>query len=813
MVSRKSLFVLSVGALIFLAPGLFAQVGAGGDRIYSPLTAETFHRVAREVSTDAVSDKDPAAEAMAFLNAAMDLDPRATYLHEDILPLGLQSGGAEDLDRLYGVFRNYITETSNFEILRQAVRSMLSAANSRQDREDLLRRLIAVAGTKNPVLASELAAEYGQLSFEKGDFENARNNFAQAYNYNKYNQLAFSRLDELARKEDQTQEPAVYASNLRRAININPLSMEAVLGFAQYCEQVGVYDVAAKTYEYAADLFGHVSPDKALPASIYLPWALMSYNTPRLRAKCLDAAARIRRSGRFDIRMEALAGSAAGKIGYIELSKDIFANAGRQAAQMLGAEAVSPEVTALELGWFYSFANPNKEQALAWANRAFSADPNVPGAKAIFAHVLAMQGEYDLAGEYVAGIENDQIAQLTKAMVQLSEKKTSEAVETLKAAVAMDPVSLVAQKAKALLAENGSDYILPTSPEIIKVELKKEFGEKIISRFRPARNIFSVKLNLGGSDYSYGNEFDADLVITNKSPNPIIVSDSGIFKGNIRVDAVVSGDIMQEIRQLISKKAVPSVPIEPGHYASIPLDLMTGKLRRLLLTFPQASVDVEFTVYLDPVLDATGEPTNSLKDIEPIRNVITREGVNLSRQYFMQRLDTLTRGQEGQKNRAVQLFAGLLVERDLMTRSGSLYRYIRVERPILVDAVNHGLTDANWKVKVQAMEALGLLSGSLDFELTRAVSSNLSDEHWPVRMMALYTLSKSPGNGFGQVLDWSAKYDSQGHVRRLAIALGGQGTPAATPAEEGTPPPAEDSGVEGSNTAVGGSDAGNDAIK
>ncbi len=803
MVSKKSLFVLSVGVSIFLVPSLLAQRSPRGERIYSPLTAETFHRIAREVSTDAISEKDGAAEAIAFLNAAMDLDPRATYLYEDMLLLGSQSAKVEDFGRFYGVFRKYMAKTSNFEVLRQAVRYLLSTADTREEREGLLVRLIAVARVKNPVLASELSAEYGQLAVEKADFENARKSFEQAHYYNKYNQLAFARFDELLRKDDQALTPAAYASNFRRAIDINPLSMDAAFAFARYCEQVGVYDVAAGAYNYAADLFEHLSPDRNMPASIYLPWALMSYNTPRLRTKCLDAAARIRQSGRFDIRMEGLAGSAAREMGNIELSKEIFQKAGRQAAQMLGTEAVAPQVTALQLGWFYSFANPNNEQALAWANRAFSADPNAPGAKAIFAHVLAMHGQYDLAGEFVAGIENDQIAQLTKAMIQLSEKKTSEAIETLKGAVAMDPVSLVAQKAKALLAENGSDYILPTSPEITRAQLKKEFGEKIISRFRPARNIFSVKLNLGGSDFSYGNEFDADLIITNKSPNPIIISDAGMFKGNIRVDAVVSGDIIQEIRQLISKKAVPSLPIEPGHYASIPLELMTGSLRRLLLSFPQASVEVEFIVYLDPVLDAAGEPNNSFKDIEPIRNVVKREGVNLTRQYFMQRLDTLAHGQEGQKNRAVQLFAGLLVERDFMARSGSLYRYIRVERPILLDAVKRGLTDANWKVKVQAMEALGLLSGSLDYELTRAVSSNLSDDHWPVRMIALYTLSKSPGDGFGQVLDWSAKYDLQGHVRSLAIALGGRGTPS----------PTENPGDNGSNASASGADAGNDATE
>ena len=780
MVSKKCLFVLSVGVSIFLAPGLFAQPGTGGERVYSPLTAETFHRIAREVSSNAISEKDAAAEAMVFLDAAMELDPRATYVYEDMLALGSQSAEAEDFGRVYSVFGRYISRTSNFEVLRQAVRYMLLTADSREQREQLLLRLISISVKVNPVLTSELMAEHGQLAIEKGDFKNARTSFEQAYFYNKYNQLAFARIEELLGKEGQALPPAAYAINLRRAISINPLSIEAALGFARYCEEVGVYDVAAEAYEYAADLFEYLSSEVDLPASIYLPWSLMSYNAPMLRVKCLDAAARVRQSGRFDIRMEGLAGIAAGEMGNIELSENIFEKAGRQAAQMLGSGAVAPQVTALQLGWFYSFANPNNERALAWANRAFSADPNTPGTKAVFAHVLASHGQYDLAGEFVAGIENDQIAELTKAMVQLSEKKTDEAIETLKAAVAMDPASLVAQRAKTLLAENGSAFILSTSPEMVGAQLKKEFGEKVISRFRPASDIISVKLNLGGSEFSFGSDFDADLVITNKSANPIIVSDQSIFSGNVRVDAVVSGDIKQTIRQLVSKKTVPSVPIEPGHYASFPLDLMTGALRRLLLAFPQASVEVEFIVYLDPVLDASGEPTNALKDFEPVRNIVKRQGIDLTRQFLMQRLDTLAHGQEGQRNRAAELFAGLLAERDFIARSGPLYRYIRVQRPILVDAVKRGLADESWKVKIQAMGALTLFSGSMDYELTRAISSNLSDDHWPVRMMALYTLSKSPGNGFGQVIDWSAKYDSHQLVRNMAIALGGQGPPVPT---------------------------------
>jgi len=767
MVSKKSLSVFLAGLSVAFATALSAAQTMQEGRIYSPITAGIFHKVGRELASGAVDEDNSIARAMVFLNAAAKLDTRTDYLYEDLLLVGSQSAGAGDYAMVSRVLVEYADKTSNFDVVRKAVRFLLSSANSRQDRENLLLKLFADVREKNGALASELLTEYGRLAEEKADIETARNSYEQAYYYNNYNQLA---------KEGKALEPAVYAGHLRRAVDINPLSLDAAFAFAQYCERIGVYDVAAAAYEYTADLFEYLTPEKEMPASIYLPWALTSYNTPRLRAKCLDIAARIRRSGRFDIRIEALAGSAAREMGNKQLSEQIFDKAARRAAEMLGSGTTAPQVTALQLSWFHAFAPSNREEALAWANRAFSTDSDSPDAKAIFAYALTMQGQFDLAGEYIAGLDNNQIARLTKAVVQLSQGKKTEAIETLKSAVGMDPVSLAAQKAKALLAENGSAYIFPASPEVIRARLDKEFGDRVVSPFRPARDILSLKLNLAGSEFSYDSDIEAELVITNKSPNPIIISEDGMFKGNIRVDAVVRGDLTQTIERLVSTKAVPGLPVEPGHYASIPLDLMTGPLRRLLLAFPQASVEIEFTVYLDPVVDADGKPANTLKDIPPVRSVITRDGVNLTRQYLIQRLDTLAHGQEGQRGRAARLFAGLLAERDYMARSGAMYRYNRVERPILLDAVRRGLLDESWKVRIQTMDAVGLLPGPADYQLTRAVSASLSHEQWPARLMALYTLSNSPGEGFDKVLDWSAEHDSSTSVRAMAVALGAKAT-------------------------------------
>ena len=757
-----------------------AQPGAEAESLFSPLTAGTFHKMAYELYGIRDSDEKVMLQAMVLLNAARELDSGTEDFYKDMLIIGSQSAGDGDFDLMFEVFRKYVDDKADFEVVKKAVRYLLGTVDSRQEREELLMRLFTLVRRENSILASELITEIAQLQLEKADKETAANYFQQAYYYNKYNGLAFSRYDELLLKEDKAMEPAAYAINLRLAMDVNPLNIDAVFAFAQYCERTGVYDVAAAAYAYAAQLFKYISPGSDIPASIYLPWSLTSFNTPMLQTRCLDIARQIRQSGRFDIRTEALAALAAKSTGNSALAGDLLKNAGRKAEQKLGTGSVAKDITALQLAWFYSFVQPNTERSLAWANRAFSADPNAPGAKAMFGYALAINDQHDLAQTYVMELGNDQIAALTNAIVQLAKKEKQKAVETLKTAITIDPLSLAANRAKILLVSNGSEYIPKTSPQIISDVLKKEFGENIVGKFLPAGDIFSAKLNLTGSEFSYGSDIKASLIVTNKSPNPLFISDSGIFKGNIRVDARIRGDINRSIPSLISRRVTPSYPVQPGEYVSIPLDLKTGELLRLLPAFPQASLEIEFKVYLDPTLDADGNVSNTLDDIPLVWTVIKRPRVELNRQFLMQRLDALSRGQEGQKIRAAKLFTGLLIEQDFMEKTRPLYRYIRVERPILVDAVKRSVVDKNWKVRVQAIKTLAMWPDRLDYQVTSVVSSSLNDTNWPVRMMALYILSKSQGEEFQLVLDWSAKYDSQQLVRDMSITLGGRGIAVPT---------------------------------
>ncbi|MHC5061599.1 MAG: hypothetical protein ACYTFK_11020 [Planctomycetota bacterium] len=775
--------------LVLVAGVSVCALGAPGSlavqELFSPFNARTFHKLAYELYTAAEPDSKESNQAVIFLDAAINLDTKATYIFPDILNLCSQFVEKDYSTAIDWAFDNYADEKADLEVTKRAVRYLLEKLNSRKEREEKLTSLLKDMEEKNPVLTSELMTQLGLLSAEKGDNVSAANYLSKAYSLNTYNRIAFSKLAEIAEQVGQKVLPVAYAKDLRLAMGANPLNIQAFLDFAQFTEKHQMYYIAAASYEYLAELFKYLYPQKNLPASIYLPWALASYNTPRGQGRCLDLARKVRRDGQFDIVLEAIAARAAQKTGDMAQSRQILEAAGQKAEKMLAQDAQAPTITAEQLGWFYCFGWPDTEKALAWANRAYSANPDAESTKSVFAYALAINKQTQLAAELVADFyDRNQIAALTQAMVQLAGENKTAAIETLKAAVAMDPGSLAGEKANKLLAENGSEYVSSSQPEMILVFLRNQFGERIVPPFSLADKIISTKLSLNGSDFFYGTEFGAKLMITNQSPEPVTISNNGLFKGGIRVDADVRGDIKAHFPNLITKKVRPSQAIEPRYYAAIPLDLMTGELRKLLLTHPQASVEIEFTVYLDPVTGKDGRVRNAINRLEPVKAVAKRPGVIITRNYLMQRLDVLAKGQVGQKLRAAELFAGLLMEQRAMAKSSFSYRLTYVEEALLSDAVRKCLADEDWKVKLQTMAALEPFPGTLDYDLTRIVSENLNDSHWPTRMMALFLLSSFQGDSFKPVLDWTAKYDRSIAVRNMAINLGGQ-----IPQQATQPPP------------------------
>jgi hypothetical protein len=421
-------------------------------------------------------------------------------------------------------------------------------------------------------------------------------------------------------------------------------------------------------------------------------------------------------------------------------------------------------------------------KALDWANKAYSSDPNSATSAAILAYSLVMNEQMEWAKPLIENYERNQIAELALGQIQLAqaeaeqaeekkEEKRKAAIEILKAAIARDPGSLEAERAKEILAQHDAEYIPPAAPGVILEALKSRFGQTIIAEFIGPEKMISVQLNTRGNKFPYDSEFDGTIAITNNSARPLVIGDDGLFTGNIRIDANVSGDLNKHIPNLISVKIQPASPVKPERSIFFPMQLVTGELKQILLGHPQASLDIEFTAYLDPITTDDGKIANRIRSIEPVKAVVKRPAIELTTKYLQNRVHSLTKGQQGQKIKTAQLFIGLLMEQHAMAGREPPYRFRYADwmPTTLKSALLHNLTRDDWVVKAHIIA--GMLPLALDHQLINGVAENLNDTHWPIRMMAMYVLAKKQNQNFGKVLDWAAKYDSNKLVRDMAFAL------------------------------------------
>jgi len=691
---------------------------------------------------------------------------------------------------VYGWLAEYASKTIDLEVAKKAIRYLFDRCDTREQREQILEHMLAELGGKNVVLDSELATLLALLMVEKADFNTAQSLLVRAYLNNKYNKLAFAKLVELA---PEKVSPAVYFEHLRLMLRENPLDIEAALAFAQYAESAHggyLYEIAADAYKYCVDLFDYLYPNEALPPNIYLPWIISNYNTEQNRGRCLQIAERVRSSGRFDILVEVIAGRAAAKIGKTDEADRIFQAAELKAQQLLG-ESRPGGPGAVQLAWFYCFAKQDSLRALDWANKAYSTNSNSAVAAVLLAYALVMNQQFEWAKPLVENYEHNQIADLVQAQIQLAEGQKDAAIETLKAAISKDHSSLAAERAKELLAQQGQQYKPPVDPDYVLSTLRNSFGQALVPDFMSPDKMISVQFS-SSNEFSYGSEFSllGQITITNNFSEPLIITNDSLVNGNIRIDVNISGDLNRKISNLVSLNMGSALSIEPGKSIVVPVRLFTGQLRRLLLSHPQASLNIEFTLYLDPInISQTeqGEIANKLVGVRPAKLVLRRPGIDISSSYLQNRLNSVSTAQASQKINIAELFVGLLKEQHTMAEQGALYRckYADWMPGFLKSALlqESGLllnpAEDEWVVKVHTMAEM--LSLPLDTELMNTIAKNLNHPQWPVRLMTVYLLAKSSENKFDRVLSWAAENDSSRIVRDMAMALIADETQDMTP--------------------------------
>ena len=764
--------------ILFMFAFFYAGEAVAADeqeQLLSPLTATTFYDIGYELYTAKDANFLSAKQAIIFFNAAVSLDSRANYVLPDIINIAWQYPEENFSDAVKLAINEYVDSSTDLEVASKAVGYLLERLNDRERREELLTKLINQFGQKNVMFASDLSAQLGFLKAETADACEAQRYLMRSFAANKYNRLAFAKLAELAETGGEPLPDIVYLQNLRFAVRANPLDFTSAFSFAQYAQAMGLYEPAAAAYEYCVNLFEYLNGTESASPALYRPWMLNCYNA-RQYSRCRQILAQLRDRGVFDVRVEAVAWTAASQSGDEQNAKAILDGIKARAGKILAGRLKASGGELEDFAWFFSFAaDVNSEDMLTWATKAYDADNNSVTAGSLFAYALVKNNQTDLAKSVLEKVGTAaQISAITQAQIA-AEKDANSAINTLKSVIAMNPGTFEAQKAKMKLKELGSEYLPSIEPGVFVTALKSDFGQAFFSEFVPPEKMITLKFSTQGSAFSYGSEIKGSLVIVNNYTEPMVVCPDAMIKGNIRVDARIAGDLTEQVPALIVKTIRPSYEIKPGDALFIPLRLDTGRVKYVLDCHPQAELNLEYTAYIDPQISADGRVKNALA-IKPARLILKRRKLDLNTQYLLQKFDTLKKGHLGQKAKSAQLFAGLLAEQQMFRRTGRpAYRFMYAEPQLLSSALARCLSEDDWILNAQTIAAMQRLK--LDYRLTEAVSAELENPNWPVRLMAVYILAKSQDEKFLPVLSWLAKNDQHPMVKQLAAILSGSVEP------------------------------------
>lgn len=760
--------------LIILAIASVATAGfaAEQDQLFSTLAARTFYDIGYELYNGSNAGFIEAKQAVIFLNVAISLDSRANYVLSDIINIAWKYPEENFSDVVQLALGEYVDRFSDLEITSKAVQYLLERLSSREEREQLLQELLTKYQEKNQFFASDIAAQMGFLKTETANTAESKNYLTRAYLNNKYNKLAFDKLVELVEADGDTLPTISYLEHFRYAVMVNPLDFESAFDFARLAESLGLYEPAAAGYRYCVQLYKYFNPGKKLPVELYRPWMLSCYNAHEV-SLCQQIMEEVRSYGVFDVMVESIAAASAKQSGDEKSSQAILGSIRRRAGRVLAGEVNAPVGELEDLTWFFIFAadanDVNPEDALLLATKAYDADSNSIGAGSFFAYALAESNQIELAKPVIEKVgTGTQASAITKAEILIAEKDTDSAIKTLKSVVEAAPGTFEAQRAKRKLRKLGSAYEPAFDLNMLITALKNDFGQSFFREFISPEKMIMIELKTGGTAFSYGSDIKAELAIVNNYSEPMVICPEAMFKGNIRVDVRVSGDLSEQIDSLIVKTVRPSYEIKPGQAMFIPLQLVTGRLKRIMECRPQADLNLEVIAYIDPQIESNGQVRN-FYGIEPAQAVLKLRKLDINNKYLQQRLDAIKKGHQGQKIKSAQLFAGLLAEQQSQSVAGPKYKFMYAEPQILSSALARCLSEDDWVLKVETMASL--LRLRLDYRLTAALSAELNSRYWPVRLLAIFILAENQGNDFLPVLNWTANNDNSQVVKDMATAL------------------------------------------
>ncbi len=130
-------------AALWLCPVVSAQRSIGDEQLSSPLTAQTFHKIAYELYISSEPASTESKQALFFLNAVSELDERANYILADMLNIATQFTEENYFNAVQYMLKQYIDGGNiDLEVTRRAIHYLLDKLNIREKRAVLLSSIL-----------------------------------------------------------------------------------------------------------------------------------------------------------------------------------------------------------------------------------------------------------------------------------------------------------------------------------------------------------------------------------------------------------------------------------------------------------------------------------------------------------------------------------------------------------------------------------------------------------------------------------------------------------------------------------------------
>jgi tetratricopeptide (TPR) repeat protein len=725
-------------------------------------------------------------------------DPRSASLHVVALLEGARLTAPESPDAYYWLFDLYYRlgrEDTAREALADYVRLAPSdeAARIRLLEFELNRRQTAEerAGylkseLEKPdlprVYASELHRSLAEFHFEQRETKEAAREAEEALRLNPLNVLARRLAYQMFSETEAALQRVETALQL---ISINPSQASVVWDLGEFLDQLSLHHQAQEFYTRAIEIHQRAET-RPVPADFWYRLAV-SYSRSGDWTETRNAAGSALKINENLHLARLLRSTAAEKLDEHEAAKedlDFVANAYRGRLDDVREKHLHDE--AAEIGWFYCYHQPNKEQALKVAELAMEdADPSSL-ARLAYGYALRLNGRSDEAVKTLKPLAGeDQLAAVELARILIARGDKSEAIGVLHKAADLQYTGFAHDMIRDLLAKQGETA--PEAPLNTKVITALErFHREVFDYAKRPGDFLEVSLKFAEDPLPPLGPVLAVFRAENKGPFTISFGEGYMARALVALSANLNGATPAEHKNYLQVLMDSRPVLVSGDAVEKTVAVDVGPVQEYLHQTVTRPVEIELTALFDPVYTegrlAAGPGTITARSIKAVRSSLAVGPANMAAL-----LERAGSPHAGDRVEAAEAISALLAE----ARSSSEAKAADLPIEALSTALAGLLADHDWRVRSRALVGAGW--SPLDGRTTNAAAQAVRDQESPVvKMLAVRLFAQQHGEKFKPVLIQLAKSDPNRCVRIMSRSflpdsLGAQANKAGARSEETLP--------------------------